>query len=404
MNEVLIIRLGSDQADGVHWLIWDKAAKAIIASGELANANELSRLTEKAQQRPVLTLVPGCDVQLKALTLPGNTARTQAKMVPFMLEDELSQDVDQLHFAFATKFKDAQDHNCGVAAVSRDKMTNWLSWLKAAELRAKVMLPDYLALPLTEGKWAAVQLGEQLILRQKPWQGLTVEMTLWPTLAPRLDADTVHHIESYSVLEATVPSIVIDAQPAELPLAVMAEELLSSKFNLLQGRFAVKDANTAINRHWLWVAGLAAIALLLNVFLKVSVYQQATAQQEAIETEILSLYKEAFPDSKRVRISTVRSQIRQRLSDLGQQDQQSGFLSLLMQVEPAFSKVPQLKPQSMKFDSKRNELRIQATADSYQQFEQFKLALEADNLTVEQGALNNQGEQVTGSISIKGNV
>ena len=73
---------------------------------------------------------------------------------------------------------------------------------------------------------------------------------------------------------------------------------------------------------------------------------------------------------------------------------------MLSQVQPAFAKVPALKPESLKFDGKRQELRLQAIADDYQHFERFKTALVAANLTVQQGAQNNQGDQVTGSFSI----
>ncbi|WP_274620310.1 GspL/Epsl periplasmic domain-containing protein [Colwellia maritima] len=63
-------------------------------------------------------------------------------------------------------------------------------------------------------------------------------------------------------------------------------------------------------------------------------------------------------------------------------------------------KFQRLKPESLKFDGKRQELRLQAIADDYQHFERFKSALVAENLTVQQGAQNNQGDQVTGSFSI----
>jgi len=54
----------------------------------------------------------------------------------------------------------------------------------------------------------------------------------------------------------------------------------------------------------------------------------------------------------------------------------------------------------LKFDGKRQELRLQAVADDYQHFERFQSALNAASLTVKQGAQNNQGEKVTGSFSI----
>ena len=60
-----------------------------------------------------------------------------------------------------------------------------------------------------------------------------------------------------------------------------------------------------------------------------------------------------------------------------------------------------LKPDTLKYDQKRNEIRIQAVASNYQDFERFKSELEKVNLEVSQGSQNNQGNQVVGSFSIK---
>jgi general secretion pathway protein L len=73
---------------------------------------------------------------------------------------------------------------------------------------------------------------------------------------------------------------------------------------------------------------------------------------------------------------------------------------MLDKLVPAFSQIPELKPQSFKFDSKRNELRMQATASAYLYFEKFKTLLEASQLSVAQGSQNNQGEVISGSFSI----
>jgi general secretion pathway protein L len=71
---------------------------------------------------------------------------------------------------------------------------------------------------------------------------------------------------------------------------------------------------------------------------------------------------------------------------------------MLAKLQPAFAKVPVLKPDTLKFDGKRQELRIQASAKDYQAFEQFSLAL--TDFNVKQGSQSNQGDQVTGSFTI----
>ena len=127
---------------------------------------------------------------------------------------------------------------------------------------------------------------------------------------------------------------------------------------------------------------------------------QLNSQQAQLEQQIISTYKKAFPKTKRVRISTLRSQLKQKLKEVGGSSGESSFLTILTQVQPALSLVQDIKPQTLKFDGKRNEIRMQALASDYQYFDQFKIALEKSGLTVSIGAQNNQGDQISGSFSI----
>jgi general secretion pathway protein L len=443
MAEILFIRLGSQNQDAVSWLIFNALEQEIIASGELANAEQLTLLTEKAQQRVVKVFVPGSDVLLKRLTVPTKSQRAMRSAVPYMLEDELAQDVDELFFAYANISSDNSEHNCFVAITQREQMQLWLSWLADADIKTKSIQPDVLAMPYvnepsTHDQWSAIALNpdaksSQIIIRQGQWQGFVLDSEAWQfTLQSRLlaartlntseaikaeqgDIEPVLTINAYSVLprfdamadtdaERDAQSLiqVVHAQE-ELPLALLAQQSSTSQhstFNLLQDEFKIKEQRSPYVTSWLWAAGFAACALLCNVGYKSAKLWQLSNQQIQIEAQIIDRYQQTFPNAKRVRIGTIKSQLTRELSQLGGGSEQVGFLSMLSQVQPAFAKVPALKPESLKFDGKRQELRVQAIADDYQHFERFKNALNLANLTVKQGTQNNQGEQVTGSFSI----
>ena len=109
MTETLFIRLGSQADDTIHWLVVAETSndeQEIIASGELKNAQQLGELTSKAQQRQVKILVPGCDVLLKSLQVPAKSSRAMRLAAPYMLEDGLAEEVEQLFFAYADLAKD----------------------------------------------------------------------------------------------------------------------------------------------------------------------------------------------------------------------------------------------------------------------------------------------------------
>lgn len=419
MAEILYIRLGSQTQDTVSWLIFSASEQEIIASGELVNAKQLSELTEKAQQRLVKVFVPGCDVLLKRLSVPTKSQRALRSAVPYMLEDELAQDVDQLFFAYSNFAHDSDEHNCFVAVVERAQMQLWQTWLAEADIQTKTIQPDVLAMPYVEGQWSAIALQvasaqTQIIVRQNEWQGFTLDSEAWQfmlqhVIAQPSDDNTQQQNEIIINAYSDLPNLedatsqrgltLIKAQE-ELPLALFAQHCHKVKFNLLQGEFKIKERRSKNVNNWLWAAGIAVCALLLNVGYKSALLWQLSSQQAQVEQQIISRYKKAFPRAKRVRIGTIKSQLNRKITQLGGNSDQAGFLAMLSKVQPAFAKVPELKPESLKFDGKRQELRLQAIANDYQHFERFKSALNAANLTVKQGAQNNQGEQVTGSFSI----
>lgn len=427
MLETLFIRLGSKAHHPIQWLIWSDQQQEVIASGDLKHASDLSHLTEKAEQRKVIGFVPASEIALKRLKVPGKSSRAITAAAPYMLEDELAQDVESLFFAYGNLAKDKDENNCFTAAVDREQLESWLLWLSDADIKCKTLIPDVLAMPFKEGQWSAVTLNNQILLRQGIWRALAVEANVWALVSQQWVSNIQHDVtsEAESTSETSdesegandteespsiiikayaelpeISGITIESMPEELPLALLAQHVDVKFFNLLQGEFQIKEKRSANYSHWLWVAGLAGIALLINVALKSSELIQLNNQNTAIETKIIDIYKDTFPKTKKVRISTIKSQLNRKLSEVGGSSSQADFLSMLNKVQPAFSEVASLKPDSMKYDAKRNELRIQAISSNYQSFEKFKIGLEKQSLKVNQGAQNNSGGQVSGSFTI----
>lgn len=402
MGETLFIRLGSQFDSKIHWLVKTNGQEEIIASGELPNAGELTQLTAKAKSRDIVTFVPACDIAIKSLTVPGSSQRAIRLAAPYMLEDELAQDVEQLFFAFSEQKQNEQGNNCFIAALEREQLSLWQQWLKAADIFCKIMIPDALALPVNAEHYTAVMLDDQFLMRLDTWQVMSFESNAWPFIAAQLNNSTAKTIQAYSPLANLPDDLSVEFLPEELPLAILANHH-SVKFNLLQGEFQVKEKRSATSTNWLWVAGFAVFALVLNFTLKGSELYRLSNQQAAVEQEIVASYKSAFPDAKRVNVATIRSQLKRKLTEVGNSGDSAGFLPLLINLEPALASVPEIEPQTLKFDGKRKEVRMQAVAKDYQYFEKLKVALEKSGLSVNLGAQNNQGEQISGSFSISDN-
>lgn len=396
--EQLVVRLGSFAHDPVHWLVWSEQEQEIIASGELKDAGHLSSLKERAGQRAIVALVPSGNINLTWLTMPAKATRKALAAIPFMLEDDLTGDVSEQFFALGEK----QGNEQAVAVVERLKMREWLSWIEDADLYCNKMLPDVLALPFEGDHWSVLALGDDLLMRQDSWQGLqgTQQWLISALEYYAKQQESQVKVNLYSELElGHLANIEVVSQPLEVPMQVLAQGASKSKFNLLQGDFKQKKQSNSKWREWRLVASLAAIALLTSLVNKGVELNKLENEKEHLNQQIAAEYKRGFEEFGGYR--NLRAKVRDNMATLERGGSgKADMLVFVNELRQAFAD-SKVKPQTLRYDSNRAELRIQAVADNFEALEQFKRLAEAKGFEVQQGAINNKDDQVIGSVSIR---
>ncbi|MEG3765539.1 type II secretion system protein GspL [Alteromonas sp. 14N.309.X.WAT.G.H12] len=396
--EQLLVRLGSRHDIPVQWLVWSASEQEIIASGELPDASHLSSLKERAGQRPIIALAPGSDILLKWVALPPRGGRKILSALPFMLEDELAEDISQQFFAIGPKRGDKQ----AVAVVSREKMNHWRQWLSDAGLFCDRLIPDVLAMPLTKDGWSVLTMGNEVLLREDEWQGMQGEASwVLPAfthiLRQRATQVTVHNYSDYDL--GTLPNATVEQEPLDLPMHVLAVGATQADFNLLQGEYRLKSKRAGRWYQWRVAAILAVIALTTSLIDKGVTLYQLKRENAKLSNEIQQLVDTGFPNLGPYR--DVRLKIRGEMAKLEQVGGGSSLLVMMEQLTPAFS-ASKIKPQTIRFDSARTELRMQAQGKSFESLEQFRRQAESAGFDVEQGAINNRDDMVIGTVSIRG--
>lgn len=395
--EQLLVRLGANHTDPISWLVYSRTEDEIIASGELPNAEALSSLTERAGQRSAIALAPSSEILLKWVELPPKAGRKIISAIPFMLEDELATDISQQFFAIGPKRGDEQ----AVAVVSHEKMELWQSWLSEAGLFCDTIIPDVLAVPVTENGWSVLTLGEQLLVRQDTFKGVQGEATwLLPTLVHfTAQQESPITITNYAGIDlSSLPNIEEAQAPLELPMQVLAKEAMQSSFNLCQGDYKVKRKRSGVLNQWRVAAVLAVLALCTSLIDKGFSLYQLKAQNQALSSEINTAVKAGFPNIGTYR--NVRLKLQSELAKLEQGGGSASMLIMLDQLAPAFS-ATDVKPQTLRFDATRTEIRIQAQGKNFEALEQFKRTAENAGFVVEQGAINNRDNGVVGTVSVR---
>lgn len=396
--EQLIVRLGSDSQSPVFWIVWSEAEQEIIASGELPNAEALSSLSERAGSRPVTALAPSSDILLKWVALPPKAGRKVLSAIPYMLEDELSTDVSEQFFALGPKVSNQQ----AVAIVNRTQMQNWQAMLADAGLNCTKLIPDVLALPVHDDGWSLLAVGSQWLIRQDQWSGMQGEQDwLMPAMTHYAkQQEEPLSVYDYSGIDLVVPTN-IDWQPQtlEMPMHVLVKGSQRASFNLFQGDYKVKRQASNAWRQWRLAAILAIVALTLSLVDRGITLSTLNAKQTELAANIDDEVKRGFPN-----IGAYRDVRRKVTAELGKLEQGGGgvtMLAMMNQLSTAFAQT-RVKPQSIRFDGERGEIRMQAVANNFEALERFRNQAEQAGFTVEQGAINNRDNQVIGSIAIRG--
>ena len=399
MSERLFIRLGKSSEHPCSWLVWSEQEQEIIASGELSDAASLSTLAERAGNRPVDVLVPAANMTLTQIMLPEKGQRQALKALPYMLEESLATNVDNMHFVVGPR----EGEQLNVAAVAHEQMQIWLEWLHHAGLKVKRIVPDCLALPLEQCRWAAMSVGSEYLIRTSEGGGVSVPKA-WSAFAlPKLlTAAKPNDNESISVAsysdDIVFEGVEINNKPLDLPMMVLAKGILNAPINLLSGIYKPKHEYSKQLLTWKNTAIVVMIAIVLALANKGIAIHQLNNQTTELQAQSEMIFKQAVPGVNR--IVNMRSQMGSELRSMQGQGGGAEFFEMLDGLKPAFSKVPELKPNTLRYEANRNELRMQVTAKTYGQIDTFKELVSKDYL-LEGGAMNSSEESVTSTLTLR---
>ncbi|WP_067515276.1 type II secretion system protein GspL [Endozoicomonas ascidiicola] len=406
MSAQLLIRLPEDISQPVYWLVYyqeplkeDNNNQQRVASGSWLCVNDfISHFADVVTTNGLLSsmntviLVPSARVTLHSLDVQGRLTPAVRKSLKWRLEEEFSEDVDNLHVALL----DHVDHQAHLAAISKSDMNLWQKWITAAGVVSEQWLPDGLTLPFIEGQCSLFELDDVIISRHGQWQAAACD-SKWLELF--LDG-----------LKQKKEGLKVNHLPPNptSPLFPLAPQANSSSFNLLQGDWQPASHWKLSFRPWLSTTLAACVLLALMTTNSLMNTFQLEQQAEFNQQQAKDVYSRLFPGERIVKLT---SQMQQKLDALQQPENSSDtMLTMLAQITPLLMTFPDVKANSMSFsispDGKQQSIRIQASARDFQRFNQlrdtFEQSVNGDELTMAIEALERTGNEVTGIVVISG--
>ena len=390
----LIVRLGSHIQDPIHWLVYSNSESEILASGKLNNASELSQLQEHALGTQIVGLVPASDVYCTHVSVPKKGGRKVLTAIPFMVEEDLAANIDELFFALGNNKNDVQE----VAVITKQKMQLWQSMFADANLFCATLIPDAYCLPNDE-HINLLQIDQQLLARLPNGTCMQGEDEwLLPLMLEQANTNNTAlkcHSEIAQWPEDQEATFDFD----KLPLQLLLEHSTLAQLNLCQGEFATKrKTNTRLHK-WKLAASLAAVAICANLIYTTVELNALKNQHAELTKQTKALVQQGFPNLRSVRL--VRPAVEREMAKLAQGGTNISMLAMLSQLGGAFE-ASGVKPQNIRYDNTRSELRMQSVASNFESLDKFKRDVQNLGFEVEQGAINNRGSEVVGVIVVKG--
>lgn len=381
---------------------------AIIANGEVkesvyqADPKEVSLL---AEEREVILIVPAEDVLLTFVNLPKMNRSKLIQAIPYALEEQLTEDVDVLHFA-AGPYQ--ADNSLSVAIVSQVKMEQWMACMNSWNIKPDALIPASLAVPFVEKGWS-VLLDKIAIVRTGLYQGFACDPS---NLIEFLDVGLrtisgppqVIQIHNYSQQAFVTPlnmKEVIEEQLADPQHLVsnLAQQIIKwPSINLLQGAYTVKKSAFAYKDKILkFMAGLSISWVLLLFFYPTVSYFILKQHANNLDTQIAQIYKRNFPQASSIVSPKLRME--EKLKKLGAGMGQNRLLLLLGYVGKGMEKALSVK--LTRIDFQNNQLNLQLTAANSEEFSLFSDFLAQQGLRVKQQNANLKGSRINASLLIE---
>ncbi|PHN83844.1 type II secretion system protein GspL [Vibrio splendidus] len=406
MSEFLTVRLSSEPQSPVQWLVWSTSQQEVIASGELSSWEQLDELTPYAEKRSCIALLPGNECLIKRVEIPKGAARQFDSMLPFLLEDEVAQDIEDLHLTILDK--DAS--HATVCGVDREWLKHALELFREANIIFRKVLPDTLAVPFEEQGISALQIDQHWLLRQGHYQAVSISeawlpmflQSDWVVAGEEEQATTIF---SYTAMPSDdvqqQSGVEWQAKPAELVMSLLSQQAITSSVNLLTGTFKTKSSFSKYWRVWQKVAVAACLLVAVIVTQQVLKVQQYEAQAEAYRAESERIFRAVLPGKQRIpTISYLKRQMNDEAKKYGGSGEGDSLLGWLALLPETLGQVKSIEVESIRYDGNRSEVRLQAKSSDFQHFETARVKLE-EKFVVEQGPLNRNGDAVFGSFTLK---
>lgn len=383
-------------------------------SRALLRANPEQIVKDLTDAIPLCLLIPAEQGTLKTYDFDAAEEKLLRQTISYNLEEALSEDVDDLHFALG----ESHDQQVPVAIVKKSIIENCLADFAEQGAMIDEILPEIILLPWLDMQWTLAvdssdETSPRYLLRYASDQGFALPEALFVEALKLLINEQGLPESLVLYCEETERQAVMALLPDALKLQLLWQSanyfsLLSeslnrpaekkSRLSFLQGSFSV---SLPWQKWWQLWRGVAILALVYAGLQLTYLWADNVRLQDknlALRSATESAYRQAIPKGA---VIDPERQLRRKVAAL-QGGGGEGFVSLLSKVAEATTDIDGFDWQMLNYAEKNNELRITVLAKSFQDVEQVRSQLQKQGLTAELTGSSSDNDKTRARLRIRG--
>ena len=370
-----------DEDTSVRWvLVADGVEANDCGTVKLANAIEL------IQDRKVVILLPIEQLYITSVAVQTKNKKQLEKAVPYTLEDDLTDDIENLHFALG-KRKD--DGEIPVIVISKSHLDHLINVLSNVKILPDVITSDIFGLDWQQNEWTLCVDDGHVLARTEQWNGFgceTNDFIDFMNASLNEQSEMPSKITVYShpdeVLEEIIKLPNVELDEYWSPSAFIKGYTDDNCINLLQGDYVKADKQHKTIRPWKIAAALTVIWVAISMGQTAIEYTKLNTLDKKLTAEIDQIFMRTFPDVKKVVNARVQMQQRiKELSSTGSSTSDADFLKFLHQSGYELYKDPNISITDLQY--KNNQLSLDIKTKNIQVLEAVKSKLQSKNINAE---------------------
>lgn len=383
-------------------LQWKKLNKenVVLDSGQI----ELSSAHTLCINIRCVFLIPVNYVHFSHVDIKAKNNKQLIKALPYALEEEFSEDIENLHFATASF---SRNHPVNVVAINRDLFVQFLQTLTDAKLIPDIVTADiYSIIKRSQTEWDVLVEEGQVLARTSEHAGFSCSLEDLPDYLNMSANDSLQPVDIMNLYTSSSihldDGLFSDLQQIDIkinPAPTMTQGLDVNHINLLQQDFASKKSQLNTIAAWHLPIGLTLglfFMAIASTFLELVYLKNTDAELNA---NIEKTFIQVFPDTQN--IVNPHVQMQQRLREIIEKNntQPSSFLKLLHHSSHAIIDRPGMVLMNIAYA--QSKLSLDIRAPDIQILEKVKSDIHNEQVKAVVQSVNSIDQQVEARIVVE---